>query len=139
MMTSNFARCGSNPKAVAVSIGVPPWYYGKRFLDVAPRHDMLKMSKDDYDREYQKILDALDPVQTYRKICDMYGRDAILLCWESPNVRCHRRWVAEWLEAANGVIIPEYGFKREDILPYNKMPMKGEAAKKPENNQLELL
>jgi hypothetical protein len=131
MMTSNFARCGSNPKAVSISIGVPPWYPGKRFLDVAPRRDMLKLPKDDYDREYQKILDSLDPVQVYKKICDMYGEDSILLCWESPNVRCHRRWVAEWLEAANGIIVPEYGFKREDILPYKEMPMKGEAVKKP--------
>jgi len=91
---------------------------------------MLKLPKEDYDREYQKILDGLDPVQVYQYISDNYGEDAILLCWESPNVRCHRRLVAEWLEAANGVVIPEYGFKREDILPYKEMPLKGEKVKK---------
>ena len=31
-------------------------------------------------------------------VAEELGPDAILLCWESFNVRCHRRLVAEWLE-----------------------------------------
>jgi hypothetical protein len=41
-----------------------------------------------------------------------------MLCWESFNVRCHRRLVAEWLEQALGIEIPELGHLRKDSTPY---------------------
>ena len=41
-----------------------------------------------------KQLDSLDAKQ----VAEELGPDAILLCWESFNVLCHRRLVAEWLE-----------------------------------------
>lgn len=44
------------------------------------------------------------------------GRDVILLCYEEPGAFCHRRFLAEWLEAGLGIVVPEYGFPR-DLLP----------------------
>ena len=48
----------------------------------------------------------------------------ILLCWESLNVRCHRRLVAEWLEEKLGIVVPELGHERSESIPFNKQPSK---------------
>jgi hypothetical protein len=47
-----------------------------------------------FDGEYRKQLDSLDAKQ----VTEALGPNAILLCWESFNVRCHPRLVAAWLE-----------------------------------------
>jgi hypothetical protein len=52
------------------------------------------------------------------------GLDAILLCWESFNVRCHRRLVAEWLEDKLGIIVPELGHERAESVPFSEQPSK---------------
>jgi len=44
-----------------------------------------------FDREYRKQLGSLDA----KHVAEDLGPDAILLCWESFNVRCHRRLVAD--------------------------------------------
>jgi uncharacterized protein (DUF488 family) len=65
---------------------------------------MLKMDEATYRAAYQEILDRLDPRKVFY---DDLGEDAILLCWEKPGEFCHRRLVAEWIEAALGVKVPE--------------------------------
>jgi hypothetical protein len=42
-----------------------------------------------FDREYRKQLESLDAKQVAQEI----GPNAIILCWESFNVRCHRRLI----------------------------------------------
>lgn len=81
--------------------------------------DMLKMEREEYDLEFNLILQKLDPEEVYRDLIRMSGPDAILLCWERPNTWCHRRRVAEWLEEALGIEITEYGMKRADVWPYS--------------------
>ena len=44
-----------------------------------------------------------------------------MLCFEKFNDRCHRRFVAEWLETSLGIVIPEFGYEREQSLPYEQM------------------
>jgi uncharacterized protein (DUF488 family) len=61
------------------------------------------MKEEDYRREYQAIIDRLDPCQIFEDL----GADVILLCWEPPGVFCHRSLVAEWLEKRLGVEVPE--------------------------------
>lgn len=109
METSNFWRAGKHYDTVAISIGIPSWYKGRRCLDLAPSRAMLKMTAEEYDEHYAAKLARLDPVQIYNRL----GKDAILLCWEKPFEKCHRRWVAEWLEEALGIEIPEMGFPRK--------------------------
>jgi hypothetical protein len=92
---------------------------------------MLKMSREDYDREFDLILEKLNPREVYRDLLLMGGEHPILLCWERPNTWCHRRRVAEWLEDALGIVITEHGFNRADVLPYFQPPH-------PPNPQLEL-
>ena len=103
-MTSNFRRAGKLPNAVAISVGVPAWFRGRRYRKLAPTRAMLKLPAKKYLRRYQLKLKKLDPAKVYEKL----GDDAILLCWERPGARCHRRIVAEWFEKALGVEVPEY-------------------------------
>ena len=49
------------------------------------------------------VLDTLDP----HKVRGDLGEDAILLCYEDPGKRCHRRLVADWLERTLGIEVPE--------------------------------
>jgi len=39
-------------------------------------------------------------------------------------VRCHRRWVAEWLEERLGIVVPELEHERAESLPFSQQPSK---------------
>jgi hypothetical protein len=73
-----------------------------------------------FDREYRKQLESLDA----RRVAEELGPNAILLCWESFNVRCHRRLVAEWLEEKLGIVVPELDHERAESLPFSEQPSK---------------
>jgi len=108
MQTSSFSKMMRRQKEMGerlVSIALfAPWaYQGRRYPALAPRREMLKMDEAAYRVAYQKILDNLDP----QKVSEDLGEDAILLCYEPPGKFCHRRLVAEWLEAHLGVTVPE--------------------------------
>jgi hypothetical protein len=119
--TSNFAKSGNHADAVAISRRVPRFYKGRRYLALAPRGWLLKAKDPElFDREYRKLLDSLDAKQ----VAEDLGPNAILLCWESFNVRCHRRLVAEWLEEKLGIVVPELGHERSESLPFSEQPSK---------------
>jgi hypothetical protein len=123
VFTSNFARIKRLPadlRPVAISIGIPSWYRGDRELRLAPTRESLPWPRERFDPFYDSILAGLDPAQLYADL----GPNAVLLCWESPNVWCHRRRVAEWLETSLGIVVPEFGFDRAEVLPYLKIPPK---------------
>jgi len=123
MFTSNFARMRQFPpelRPVAISIGIPRWYKGARELRLAPTRESLPWPRPKFDPFYDSILARLDPAALYAAL----GDNAVLLCWESANIWCHRRRVAEWFEEALGVVVPEFGFNRAEILPYHQMPPK---------------
>jgi hypothetical protein len=101
--TSCFKIAGREPNAVAISRGIPRGWRGRRYIDLAPRWEMLKMSPEDYLREYEKILARLDPAKVAAHL-----DGSILLCFEQPGVRCHRRYVAAFLESSLGIIVPEW-------------------------------
>ena len=126
MFTSCFATVKKLlPELVPVSIarGSPRGFTGKKELRLAPTWAMLKMQKPEYDAGFAEILAKLDPVEIYHTL----GENAVLLCWEKPGDACHRRIVAEWLEVALGIEIPEYGFERIACPAYEEMvwPAKG--------------
>jgi hypothetical protein len=106
---------------VAISQGIPFWY-GKRRKDqrLAPYWEMLEAGADACTRGLEAAFRRLDPKEVY----DSLGENAVLLCWEKPGYRCHRRLVAEWLEKALGVTITELGFERSKVPAFTKMPPK---------------
>jgi hypothetical protein len=67
-----------------------------------------------FNGEYRKQLESLDAKQ----VTEDLGPNAIILCWESFNVRCHRRLVAEWLEEKLGIVVPELGHERSESIPF---------------------
>lgn len=106
---------------VAISVGVPSWFKGPREVRLAPTWAMLKMGAEDYQRHFEAILAKLDPAEVAASLPD----GAVLLCWEAPGVRCHRRRVAEWIEEALGIKVPELGHARKGFPAYRDLPLKG--------------
>src|ERR1022692_2918745 len=122
--TSNFAKSGKHPDAVAISQGVPRFYKVRRYMPLAPPRWLLKAKDPElFDREYRKVLDSLDAKQVTEEL----GPNAIILCWELVNVRCHRRPVAEWLQEKLGIVVPELEHERGESLPFNQQPSKWDA------------
>ena len=107
---------------VAISQGVPRWYgKGERMEKrLAPSRAMLKGTGEEYDIAYAALLAALDPRMLYEAI----GDGGVMLCWEKPGDKCHRRWVAEWFEGSLGVVVPEFGIERSLTKSYAEMPRK---------------
>jgi len=132
MQTSNFSKAKANENGVAISRGRPFWYRGKVYEPLMPRREMLKMDEEDFLREYNHILSKLSPEQVVADV----GSEAVLLCWEALNVRCHRRLVAEWLEFSCGLVIPEFGYPREVSIPFDKQCRK--ATPKPKDTHPQL-
>jgi len=126
MYTSYFAKVKSireaqpDLKLVSIAVGTPRYFRGSREKRLAPTRDMLKLSREEYDHRFEAILAALDPHELFEAL----GENAVLLCYEKANTYCHRRRVAEWFEESLGIVVPEFGFERADILPYTELPEK---------------
>jgi len=98
--TSYYANAKSLQKngieIVAISRGKPSWFTGRSLDCLAPTWNMLKMSEEEYDKEYDKILNR----NNAKRIVDFLGeKDVALCCWEKDVNDCHRKRVAEWLKA----------------------------------------
>ena len=120
MKTSYFARAGSFPGAIAISQGVPPGYYGHRYLALAPSWDLLEWYKQElkqgasltlveesYTKRYQdEVLRVLYAPLVAEELLKLAApHEPILLCWEKPGKFCHRHLVAAWL----GISVTEVG------------------------------
>jgi uncharacterized protein YeaO (DUF488 family) len=66
-----------------------------------------------------EILSKLSPVKIYEELVEMMNRSSkqriALLCYEKPDEVCHRRFIAEWLEAGNSVSVLEYAIEEEQL------------------------
>ncbi|MFD1428490.1 DUF488 family protein, N3 subclade [Kroppenstedtia sanguinis] len=97
LYSSNFAnlkKIRSPLFPVSIARGTPRWYKGRCYPDLMPEWEWLNATREEYDREFQKRLESLDPKRVIREL----GENAVLLCWCKHNAGCHRRLVAEWLE-----------------------------------------
>jgi len=105
MKTSYYAKSGSNPNAVGISRGVPKWYQGKIYKPLAPPWELVKVTDEVLFRDiyHKRVLSKLNPQQVMAAL----GENAVMLCWEKTGEFCHRRLVAEWLEKALGISVPE--------------------------------
>lgn len=116
MKTSRFANSRHIKVPLSISQGPPKWYTGPQLKLLAPPWELVnkaaRYTKEQYTAEFHRlVLDQLDPIEVYQAIIAEYTDDVVLLCFEeieNPGDFCHRRMVAEWLEKANGVEIPEW-------------------------------
>lgn len=124
------------PDAVSIAGGVPKWYFGRQYKNLAPLYWFFKEYKESLstleynagvgklcpelaaekkliiqqkytDRYNKEVLGKLDPYQVYEDL----GENAVLLCWEPPSKFCHRKLVAKWFENELGIIVPEFSIK----------------------------
>jgi hypothetical protein len=111
IFTSNFKIAGRLPQAVAISLGVPRGWQGRRYKALAPARDLIKiMEPERFIPLYRaQVLDKLDPMQV---IQDLGGDNFIMLCFEPPGEFCHRRVVAAWMRKHTGVLVEEFNPKR---------------------------
>lgn len=121
MYTSHFGNLKNIPaelQPVGIARGTPRGFRGRSLKTLAPTWAMLKLSREEYDDQFDAILEKLDAQEVF----DELGENAVLLCWEAAGFWCHRRRVAEWLETALGISIPELGFARDECAPYRELP-----------------
>jgi len=96
----------TDPRLVSIARWAPKGFkHVRHYRKLIPWKEMVGLTEDDFRYHYQEgILDFLDP----QKVFEELGSDAILLCWEKPGKFCHRRLVAEWLEEALEIEVPEH-------------------------------
>jgi hypothetical protein len=108
---------------ICIARWAPSWK-GRKELRLAPLPAARKAAtEEEYNRIFFSQLAALDPAE----IAATLGDGAVLICYEPPGFRCHRRAVAEWLEQALGIEVPELGFPRKLVLPYADAPYPDDA------------
>lgn len=68
-----------------------------------------RISRETYTIEYLKAIDdQYTPKSLFRELESIYlGKDPVLLCFEKKGAFCHRRLLADWLQADTGVTIGE--------------------------------
>ena len=101
---------------ISISVQFPKYAKIKyhQYKVLAPRYDMLKMDKNQYGEEFQKILSKLNPVHIHSDLVKLSkGKDIVLLCYEKDLNDCHRKKVGEWLEKKLQVKVEEIMFKQE--------------------------
>lgn len=105
----------SGPGRISIARIAPSGMRGFRvYRALAPTGPMLKMEYERYRELYfEYILGRfLDPKAVWDELHRLaHPHEPVLLCWERPPLTasnwCHRSMVAEWLEEALGVSIPE--------------------------------
>jgi hypothetical protein len=110
ILTSNFKIAGHLPQAVAISLGVPRGWSGRRYTGLAPSRKLIKiMDPETFTRLYKvEVLDKLDPMKV---MGDLGGDNFAMLCWEAPGEFCHRRVVAVWMQKETGILVEEFNPK----------------------------
>lgn len=101
----------ANIEAICISRYPPKFFFGQSLSMLAPTGAMLRMTDEQYNAEFDRILARLDPQQVYDKIKTLSGgRDVALCCFEKAGDFCHRHIVAEWLNRHLDLGIEEFDY-----------------------------
>ena len=109
MKTSCYKSYKGN-QGIGISLSSPNSWNGPMYNALAPSWNLLYSIKSglidqtEYEKTYkEEVLEKLDPAKIYDEL-----KDNVLLCWEMPEEFCHRRIVAQWLETALNISVPEW-------------------------------
>jgi hypothetical protein len=112
---------------ISISLFTPKWVQvDGHFSCLNPTEQLLREAKsgsipaEEVMGKYcREILGKLSPIKVYEEVIEMLYKssknDLALLCYEKPGEVCHRRFVAQWLEAGNSVSVPEYVVEDEQL------------------------
>ena len=110
--TDKYIANGLTP--VGISGWNPDGYNGATYKKLAPRYSWWsewheKHLGDDWyiQKYYETVLNTLDPVTVVTEL-QQFGKDVVLLCFETPEKFCHRHIVANWLERTAKIPVREY-------------------------------
>lgn len=116
--TSYFWNLNKIPKnivPISICVNEPYWYNGMLYKKLAPSQSIFNnwlqnhdenYYIDHYNNEILKFLSAKDIYQDFYNMTE--GLDCVLLCYESPNIFCHRHLVANWLSKELSIEAKEY-------------------------------
>lgn len=115
--TSYFGQMKNLSKAgisiISIARYSPRFYHGGVLLEIAPTGAMLSMNDEEYKKAYREILRKVDVNKLLVKIQVLSkGKDVALLCFEKPDVFCHRHLLAEWIQKSVGIEVTEWGVSR---------------------------
>lgn len=118
--TSNYARQGSHPNAIAISRKPPDWFKGEHMPEFAPTWDMimgLKEGKIDHQQYTKMYFDLLINLRLdSNKIVGWLNSTpdpTFFLCYETPRDFCHRHLFSQWIQHRTGWWIPEWKNEKE--------------------------
>ncbi len=117
--TSNFARKGTDPKALAISAWPPPWYQGKGLNILAPTRALVlavikgEMDLEEYTERYVALLEERIPDP--QAVLDDIPDGSFLLCYEKVTDTCHRHILRDWIFKKTGVQIEEWKNEKEQL------------------------
>lgn len=110
--TKEYEQNGLTP--VGISGWTPDGYTGKTYKKLAPKYSWWKewhdkkLSEKWYTAKYNEtVLATLNPTVVATEI-QSFGKDVVLLCFETPEKFCHRHIVAQWLKEKTGIKVQEY-------------------------------
>ena len=99
---------------VGISGKIPDGFNGLRYQKLAPKYDWWhewhdKKLSDDWFKQkyYETVLNQLNPATVVQEL-EVFGKDIVLLCYETPEKFCHRHLVAKWLNKNTKQNISEY-------------------------------
>ena len=75
-------------------------------------HKKGKIDEMEYTAKYLDQLNELG-VDRIIKMIQIFGDNAVLLCWESPEKFCHRHILADYINKNSGIIVEEFGKEKE--------------------------
>ena len=107
---------------VGISGKIPDGFNGVKYQQLAPKytwwhewHDN-KLSNEWFKKKYyETVLNELDSTTVVKELQD-FGKDIVLLCYETPEKFCHRHLVAEWLNKNQNLNIYEFECKHRPNL-----------------------
>ena len=102
---------------VGISGWSPDGYKGKTYKKLAPKYTWWKewhdnnLSEQWYTEKYQEtVLNVLNPLTVAHDL-QSFGKDVVLLCFETPEKFCHRHLVAKWLNTHTKLNVFEYNLQ----------------------------
>ena len=101
---------------IGISGKIPDGFNGIRYQKLAPKyawwhewHDN-KLSNEWFKQKYyETVLSQLNAASVVQELQD-FGKNIVLLCYETPEKFCHRHLVADWLNKNTNADIIEYEF-----------------------------
>lgn len=123
--TSYFPMVKYVKNPVSIAGLMPPWakkYGVKHFPHLAPTRQLVMdykggiITPEQFIAEYKRSkLDRWKaPIELVEELVTHFGPIMTLICWENPDMFCHRKLVAKFIESGTPLKVKEWDKFQED-------------------------